>query len=215
MDNKLYSKIFLWMFVGLLITFGIGYFVSTNENMMLSLFSGGKYFLLVIAELAVVIFLSARIHKMSSTTAKICFILYSFLTGLTFSSIFIAYEIESIMLVFLISSFLFAIFALIGYMTNIDLSKLGTILLMMLVGIILCTIVNIFLGNETFDIIICCISIVVFLGFIAYDIQKIKNYSANSLIEPDNLAIIGALELYLDFINIFLDLLRLFGNSRD
>lgn len=214
MENKLYPKVFMWMFIGLLVTFLTGFFVSTNENMLLSIFSGGAYFFFVIAELAVVIFLSARIHKMKSTTAKICFILYSFLTGLTLSSIFVVYELESIMLIFLVAAFLFGVFGLIGYKTNIDLSKLGTILIMLLLGIIVCTVVNIFLGNETFDIIICIVSIVVFLGFVAYDIQKIKRLE-NSMMEEDKIAIIGALELYLDFINIFLDLLRLFGNSRD
>lgn len=214
MENKLYPKVFMWMFIGLLVTFLTGFFVSTNENMLSSIFSGGTYFLFVIAELVVVIFLSARIHKMKSTTAKICFIIYSFLTGLTFSSIFVVYELESIMLIFLVAAFLFGLFGLIGYKTNVDLTKFGTILLMLLLGIILCTVVNIFLGNETFDIIICIVSIIVFLGFVAYDIQKIKRLE-NSMIESDNLAILGALELYLDFINIFLDLLRLFGNSRD
>jgi len=214
MENKLYPKVFMWMAVGLLVTFLTGFIVSTNENMLLSIFGGGKYFFFIIAELAVVIFLSARIHKMKATTARICFILYSFLTGLTFSSIFVVYELESIMLIFLVAAFLFGVFAIIGYKTNIDLSKLGTILIMLLLGIIVCTVVNIFLGNETFDIIICIVSIVVFLGFVAYDIQKIKRLE-NSMMEEDKIAIIGALELYLDFINIFLDLLRLFGNSRD
>lgn len=214
MEKKLYPKVFMWMFIGLLVTFLTGFFVSTNENMLMSIFSGGAYFILVLLELGVVIFLSARIHKMSSTTAKICFILYSFLTGLTLSSIFVVYKLESIMLIFLVAAFLFGMFALIGYKTKIDLTRFGTILLMILLGIILCTVINIFLGNETFDIIICIISIIVFLGFVAFDIQKIKRLE-NSMIDRENLAIIGALELYLDFINIFLDLLRLFGDSRD
>lgn len=214
MEKKLYPKVFMWMFIGLLVTFLTGFFVSTNENMLMSIFSGGAYFILVLLELGVVIFLSARIHKMSSTTAKICFILYSFLTGLTLSSIFVVYKLESIMLIFLVAAFLFGMFAIIGYKTKIDLTRFGTVLLMMLLGIILCTVINIFLGNETFDIIICIISIVVFLGYVAYDIQKIRNLE-NSMIDRENLAIIGALELYLDFINIFLDLLRLFGDSRD
>lgn len=214
MEKKLYPKVFMWMFIGLLVTFLTGFFVSTNENMLMSIFSGGAYFILVLLELGVVIFLSARIHKMSSTTAKICFILYSFLTGLTLSSIFVVYKLESIMLIFLVAAFLFGMFAIIGYKTKIDLTRFGTVLLMMLLGIILCTVINIFLGNETFDIIICIISIIVFLGFVAFDIQKIKRLE-NSMIDRENLAIIGALELYLDFINIFLDLLRLFGDSRD
>ena len=214
MEKKLYPKVFIWMFIGLLVTFLTGFFVSTNENMLMSIFSGGAYFILVLLELGVVIFLSARIHKMSSATAKICFIIYSFLTGLTLSSIFVVYKLESIMLIFLVAAFLFGVFAIIGYKTKLDLTRFGTILLMMLLGIILCTVINIFLGNETFDIIICIISIIVFLGFVAFDIQKIKRLE-NSMIDRENLAIIGALELYLDFINIFLDLLRLFGDSRD
>ena len=214
MEKKSYPKVFMWMFIGLLVTFLTGFFVSTNENMLMSIFSGGAYFILVLLELGVVIFLSARIHKMSSATAKICFIIYSFLTGLTLSSIFVVYKLESIMLIFLVAAFLFGVFAIIGYKTKLDLTRFGTILLMMLLGIILCTVINIFLGNETFDIIICIISIIVFLGFVAFDIQKIKRLE-NSMIDRENLAIIGALELYLDFINIFLDLLRLFGDSRD
>lgn len=214
MEKKSYPKVFMWMFIGLLVTFLTGFFVSTNENMLMSIFSGGAYFILVLLELGVVIFLSARIHKMSSATAKICFIIYSFLTGLTLSSIFVVYKLESIMLIFLVAAFLFGVFAIIGYKTKLDLTRFGTILLMMLLGIILCTVINIFLGNETFDIIICIISIIVFLGFVAFDIQKIKRLE-NSMIDKENLAIIGALELYLDFINIFLDLLRLFGDSRD
>lgn len=207
-----YSKVFMWMFIGLLVTFITGYFVSTNENMLLAVFSGW-YFFLVIAELAVVIFLTARIHKMSETTAKISFILYSFLTGLTFSCVFVAFDITSIMYAFLISSLLFGIFALIGAFTKIDLSKLSTILLMLLVGIILCTLVNMFIGSESFNFALCIIGLVVFMLYVAYDMQKIKQLA--EIYDGDKLAIIGALELYLDFINIFLRLLELFGRNRD
>ena len=208
-----YSKIFMWMFIGLLVTFATGYFVSTNENMLMSIFSSNLYFILIIAELAVVIFLSARLHKMSETTAKISFILYSFLTGLTFSSVFVIYEITSILYVFLVSALVFGIFAVLGATTKIDLSKLGTILLMLLVGIIICTIINMFIGSEGFDLVICIIGLVVFMLYVAYDMQKIKQLE--NYYEGDKLAIIGALELYLDFINIFLRLLQLFGKSRD
>ena len=117
------------------------------------------------------------------------------------------------MLVFLVSSILFLIFALIGRFTKIDLTKIGTILMMMLLGIIICTVINIFLGNETFDIIISCVSVIIFLGFIAYDIQKIR--VMENYLPEENLAVIGAFELYLDFINVFLDLLRLFGKADD
>lgn len=213
MENKILSKVFLWMFAGLLVTFITGYTVSINENMLYNIFSGGTYIFIVVVELLLVIILSARIAKLKSTTAKILFLLYSFTTGLTFGSIFVVYELTSIMLIFLITSLLFGVFALIGYKTDIDLSKFSTYLLMMLVGIIICIIINMFLNNSTFDMFISCISVIVFLGFTAYDIQKVKDLEGQ--LPEDNLAIIGALELYLDFINIFLDLLKLFGRSDD
>lgn len=210
---KNYSKVFLWMFLGLLLTFITGIYVSTNENILIFLFKNNGFIFTVIAEIITVIFLTARIRKMSPTTARISFLLYSFLTGLTFSSIFLVYQLSSIMLIFLVAGVLFGIFALIGNYTSIDLTKFGTFLFMMLIGVIICIIVNLFLNNSTFDIIISSISIIIFLGYTAYDIQKIKQLE--DVIEEDNLAIYGALQLYLDFINILLDLLNLFGKSRD
>lgn len=213
MNKNVFSKVFLWMFIGLLVTFGVGYYVSTSETMLDKIFSSQMYWLFLIAELVVVIFLSARIHKMQPMTAKISFILYSFLTGLTFSSIFVVYNLTSILFVFLIAAGLFGLFALIGAFTKVDLTKLGTILMMMLLGIIVCVIVNMFVGSETFDLVLSSVSVIVFLGFTAYDIQKIKRFAGE--LPEENFAIYGALQLYLDFINIFLDLLNLFGSSKD
>lgn len=213
MENKIYSKIYLWLFIGLLVTFITGAYTATNEDALSVIFNNGYYWIFVILELGLAIFLAARIHKMQPTTARICYLLYSFITGLTFASLFVVYKLESIILVFAITSVLFLIFALIGSKTKMDLSKLGTYLIMMLIGIILCTIVNLFLQNSTFDIVISAISIIVFLGFIAYDMQKIKRLI--NYIPEENLPIIGAFELYLDFINVFIDLLRLFGKADD
>lgn len=210
---KNYSKVFLWMFLGLLLTFITGIYVSTNENILIFLFKNNGFIFAIIAEIITVIFLTARIKKMSPTTARISFLLYSFLTGLTFSSIFLTYKLSSIMLIFLVASILFGAFALIGNYTKIDLTKFSTFLFMMLLGIIICIIINLFLNNSVFDIIISSISIIIFLGYTAYDIQKIKQLEDE--IEEDNLAIYGALQLYLDFINILLDLLDLFGKGRD
>jgi len=212
-ENKLFSKIFFWMFIGLAITFGIGYYVSLNENMLFNVFS--KYYIfLIIAELVVVIWLSARINKMKPTTAKILFCLYSFITGLTFSSIFVVYHMTSIIMVFGITSLIFLIFALIGYYTNIDLTKLGIYLFMALLGVIICSIINMFVGSQTFDLGITIVCLVIFIAYIAYDVQIIKR-KLLYINEEDNLAIYGALQLYLDFINIFLRLLQLFGKNRD
>ncbi len=212
--NRVYSKVFGWMFIGLLLTFLTGYTVANNLDMLLFVYEGNKWIIFSIIEIVLVIFLSARIQKMSSITAKICFVIYSIVTGLTFSSIFIAYKLDSIIYVFGITALLFGIFALFGHFTKMDLSKISTYLFMGLIGIIICGIVNIFLGNETFDLVICVIGVIIFLGYTAYDVKKI-NYLSQAFAKEDNLAIYGALELYLDFINLFLKLLRLFAKRDD
>ena len=209
--SDILKKVFGWMFIGLLVTFVTGYVVSINPNMFYSMIN--SYLLLAIIEIVLVIILSARITKMNPLTARIMFILYSFVSGLTFSSIFVVYQMSSIMIVFLITALMFGMFSFVGYATKTDLTKIGTYLFIGLIAIIVSTIINIFIGNSMFEIIICSISILIFLGFTVYDIKKIK--SLESVIDEDNLAIYGALQLYLDFINIFIDLLRLFGNSRD
>lgn len=215
MENKLMSKVFLWMTLGLIVTFATGYFVSINEKMVLNIFQAGIHWVLMIVELGLVFFLSARLTRMSGTSAKIFFLLYSFVSGLTFSSIFIVYNLMSIFYVFIIAAIIFAIFGAIGYFTNLDLTKLGTFLLMALIAVIICMIINIFVSSSQFDFIISVLSILVFIGFTAYDVQKVKRLAEESDIPEDNLAIIGALELYLDYINIFLHLLSLIGDSKD
>lgn len=212
--DKVFSKVFMWLFIGLALTFGVAYTVSTNEAMVYNLFGDGKYLFVWIAELVVVIVLSLRIRKMSSMTATILYLLYSGLTGLTLSSIFIIYAITSIVWVFAITAGLLLIFGLIGYFTNLDLTKIGTFLIMGLLGVLLAYLVNVFIGSESLDMGLSVISIIIFLGFIAYDMQVIKR-NIYTIEDENNRAIYGAFQLYLDFINIFLDLLKLFGNSRD
>ena len=212
--NRVLSKTFLWMFLGLMVTFGVAYFLSQNDTMMYNLFSGKKYMIVWIAEIVVVMVLSLRIRKLSVMSARILFILYSLLTGVTVSTIFIVYSISSIIYVFLITSVLFLIFGLIGYFTKIDLSKLGSILMMALLGSLICVFINIFVRSETFDLVTTIIMVLIFLGYIAYDINVIKN-NYRDIQDEDKLVIYGALSLYLDFINLFLRLLRLFGKSND
>ena len=212
--NKIFPKVFMWMFVGLIITFGVGAFVMSNENMLYNIFETNLYWFIFVVQIAVVVWLSARINKMKEGTATVLFLLYSGLTGLTFSSIFVVFELDSIMMVFAITALLFAVFACIGYFTKMDLTKFGTYLLMALLGIILVSVINIFLGNDTLDLVLCIIGVLVFVGYTAYDMQKIKML-AITMENEHKVAIIGALELYLDFINLFLRLLQLFGNSRD
>ncbi len=212
--NKLFSKIFMWLCLGLLVTFGVAYTVSSNDNMVYNLFADGKYLIVWIVELVVVIILSARIHKMSYMTAIILFLLYSGLTGLTLSSIFILYEITSIIWIFAITGGLLLLFGLIGYATNIDLTKLSTFLFMGLLAMIIASLVNMFIGSETFDLMLCFIGIVIFIGYIAYDVQVVKR-NLYGIDDEDKLAIYGAFDLYLDFINLFVRLISLFGDRKD
>ena len=211
--SKFMSKVYLWMSIGLAITFVTGVTIAGNANVIETIFSTSLYWFIIIAEIITVIVLSARVNKMSYTGACIAFIIYSLLSGLTFSIIFIAYHITSIMYVFIITAGIMILFSIIGYFTKLNLTKLGSFLLMALIGIVIASILNALLINSgEFNIVLCIISILVFIGLIAWDTQNIKRmYEIN----PDNknLAIYGALQLYLDFINIFIDLLRLFGKD--
>ncbi|MBQ3435457.1 MAG: Bax inhibitor-1/YccA family protein [Bacilli bacterium] len=213
MKPSLYPKTFMWLFGGLLVSFITGYALYLNETILANVFSSKAMWLLIILELGVAIFFSVRIKKMSKVTAIFCYALYSFLTGFTFGVIFITYELASIILVFGITSVLFLIFALYGYFTKRDISKWGSFLLMALIGIILCSIVNIFLHSSVFDLVLSIVGIIIFLGFIAYDIQKLK--ALDDYIGEDKAAIFGAFQLYLDFINLFIRLLELFGKVKD
>ncbi len=211
---KVVPKIFGWMFLGLLVTFVTGFILSMSPyavNNVLSSLGGFGIILLAIIEIGLVIFLSARINKMSPLTAKICFLIYSFVTGFTFSVIFIAYDMQNIIFTFLIAAVVFALFALIGMTTKKDLTKLGTYLFMILLAVIICLIVNIFMQNSTFDLIISIVMVLIFFGFTAYDMQT--TLKMQGMMEEDNLAIYGALNLYLDFINIFLNLLDIFNRD--
>lgn len=214
MKNKFIGKTFLWMFLGLMITFLTGLSVTSNKTMLANIYNGPMLIILIIIELFLVIFLSARVMKLKPSTAKVLFILYSFINGLTLSSIFIYYELSSIIYVFFISSLIFFLFGLLGYFTKFDLTNIKTYLYMLLLGIIICLIINLFFNNSTFNLLISIIGLILFMGITAYDMQKLKNI-VNTNLPQDNYQIYCALSLYLDYINIFLHLLSLFGNSRE
>lgn len=212
-NNKIFTKIYGWMFIGLLISAITGYFISTNTNMLYNIFKPSVFMILVILEIGVSIWLTAGIRKMEVMTAKILFCLYSFITGVTFSIIFLAYRINSIVAIFALTSLIFAIMSLVGKFTNMDLTKLGTILLVGLIVIIIASLINLILGSVIFDLGITIIGIIIFIGYIAYDTQNIKKMALS--LEEDKAAIFCAFQLYLDFINLFVKLLRLFGKSKD
>lgn len=214
LEEKLFPKVFMWLFVGLFLSFLTGLYVASNANMIYNIVNKGLYLPLMLIEIGLVIYLSARINKMSYTSAVIAYIVYAIMSGLTLSVIFVAFSMTSVVSVFGITALIFLIFAGLGYVTKIDLTKLGTIAFMGLIGIIIVSIVNMFIGNNAIDLGIAIISIIVFIAFIAYDIQKIKRM-AYQIADPNKIAVIGALSLYLDFINLFIRLLSLFGRRRN
>lgn len=215
----LMRKVYVWMTLALVITGFTAYYVAHSESLMLALVTNQILFWgLAIAELALVIGLSAAINRLSLTTATLMFVLYSVINGATMSFIFLVYTQSSIVNVFFITAGTFAAMALFGYFTKADLSSLGKILIMALIGIIIATIVNIFTKSEGLTVILNYLGVLVFVGLTAYDSQKIKQML---MMAPDagegaqKIALLGALSLYLDFINLFLYLLRIFGSRRD
>lgn len=211
MQNEFLSKVFRWFGLGLLITFVTAFLVSTNLTLLALIFGTPAYIIILMAEIVVAIWLSSRIRKMESRLTKILYVAYTILTGLTFSSIFIAYEMESIIFVFLATSVIFLIFSLLGKNSKINLRKFGIYLFVGLLSILILSLINIFVMNNTLDMILCIVGVVIFIGYVYYDINKIVNYYDDT----DNMAVVGAFQLYLDFINIFLKLLRLFARERD
>lgn len=215
----LMRKAYLWMTLALVITGFTAYYVASSETLLTAIVTNQILFWgLLIAEIGLVIGLSAAINKLSLTTATLMFVLYSVINGATMSFIFLVYTASSITNVFFITAGTFAVMALFGYFTKTDLTSLGKILVMALIGIIIATIVNIFTKSAGFAMILNYLGVLVFVGLIAYDSQKIKHML---LAAPDagegaqKVALLGALSLYLDFINLFIYLLRIFGSRRD
>ena len=213
--NSLLSKVFGWLFIGLLITFVSGYLVSINENMMRDIFGSNLFLIFVVAEVIIALVLRIFLDKLNKVAAILLYIVYTILTGLTISTIFVAYKLPSIVIIFLVTSILFGIFALIGRFTKIDLSKFGIFLLIGIIAIIVLAIINALVGSEKLDILTCIIGVVIFIGYIAYDVNRITKSEEMEGIEESNYPIIFAFDLYIDFINLFIDLMRLFGDSND
>ncbi|MDR3646223.1 MAG: Bax inhibitor-1/YccA family protein [Candidatus Babeliales bacterium] len=212
------SKVYGWMALGLSIT-GLVAFYTANSPYMINLLFGtpGLLMVLMLVNFALVISLSAAIHKISTTTAQMAFIAYSALTGLTLSSVFLVYTMSSIAVVFFLAAAMFGAMALYGHFTQADLSEMGSALTMCLFGIILSSFVNMFLQNSAFDYALSFFGVIVFTLLTAYDAQKIKMlaHAASTHEDATKLSITGALTLYLDFINLFLYLLKFMGKKRD
>lgn len=213
------AQVYGWMTVGLLLTAFIAWYAAHSPAFIELLYTNRLFFFgLVIAQLAVVFVLSGLINRLSAGVMTTLFMLYSALTGLTLSSIFIVYTYSSIASTFVVTGGMFGVMSLWGYTTKRDLSGWGNMLFMALIGIILASLVNFWLKSEALMWAVTYIGVVVFVGLTAYDTQKLKNIGEQiDVRDSSNLrkySILGALTLYLDFINLFLMLLRIFGNRR-
>lgn len=215
----LMRKVYLWMTLALMITGITAAGVANSPNILALIYSSQVVMWgIIIAEFGLVIYISARLEKLSLSSATTLFALYSILNGVMLSSIFLLYSTAIISKVFFITAGTFGVTALYGYATKKDLSSLGNILFMALIGLVIATVVNVFMKSAMFDLILSYIGVIIFVGLTAWDSQKIKHMM---MVQQDadesaqKLALIGALSLYLDFINLFLYLLRIFGRSND
>ncbi|MFM7023030.1 MAG: Bax inhibitor-1 family protein [Flavobacteriales bacterium] len=212
------SKVYAWMSAALLVTGITAMLTAMNKELMLGIYSNIMvFYVLIFAQIGLVWYLSARIQSMSSQTATYLFFAYSVLNGLTLASIFIVYEMGTIATTFFITAGTFTAMSAYGYYTKKDLTSVGKIAMMALIGIIIASVVNIFMEAEMLEAIINYAGVLIFVALTAYDTQKIKEMSAGEAGSESfkKLSIMGALTLYLDFINLFLFLLRIVGGRSD
>ncbi|HBB25837.1 MAG TPA: hypothetical protein DCZ59_06175 [Bacteroidetes bacterium] len=209
------QRVYAWMVGGLLLTGATAFMVSGSEVLLAAIFGTPLKWVVLLAPIAMVWFLAARVDQMQPSTAAGLFIAYSIANGLSFAAIFLVYDLGSIFQVFLISAGMYGAAAAYGFLTKRDLSGMGSFLFMGLIGLILASIVNVFLGSSALEFAVSVIGVLIFTGLTAYDMSRIKEqaivmYAGEGLAHKR--AIVGALSLYLNFINLFLYLLRLFGN---
>jgi FtsH-binding integral membrane protein len=220
--NTFLNKLFIWMGVGMFITAIVSYlFVTTPYLLSLLTNTTGITsfgYVITFAPIGFVLLMSFQFNRLSYLALLILFLLYAATMGVSLSFIFLIYTSESIFNIFIIATLMFGSMGVVGYVTKIDLTKTGSFFGMALVGIIIASLINMFLKSDPLSYIISFISVVVFCGLTAWDIQKLKHLSEDSEINnltKSKMGILGALTLYLDFINLFLSLLRLFGNKRN
>lgn len=219
LQNAFINRVYGWMCAALALTGGVAWFTAQNPAMIQFIFQRGFFWVLIVATFLIVVGLSAMINRISASAATAAFVVYSAMEGLLFSSIFVAYTGSSIATTFFATSLTFGATSLVGYLIKADLSGFGRFLLFGLIGFLIGSVINIFWANSGFDVFLTYAGIFLFAGLAAYDTQKIKMMSLNvgDMAREDGrkLAVVGALMLYLDFINLFLLLLRIFGGRRD
>ncbi len=215
----LFRSVYVWMTLALAITGFVALYVAKSYTLLNAMAENSFLFWgLLIAEVGLVMYLSARIHRISFSTATILFIVYSVLNGVTMSILFMVYTMSSIATTFFVTAGTFGATALYGYVTKKDLTRIGNLCIMGVIGLIIASLVNFFLQNSMMDLIISYIGVLLFVGLTAYDSQKIKQLLSDDSIEinetTQKIALMGSLTLYLDFINLFIYLLRILGDRK-
>ncbi len=219
--NEIFRKVYQYMALGLIITAFTAYFTASSPSVLRMLFSSSAPLIVIaIVELALVIILSSMINKLSTGTALIIFAGYSVLNGLMFSSILLVYTASSIYQAFFTTAGMFAAMSIYGIYTKRDLTSMGSFLHMGLWGLLIALVINLFVGSSMIELLTSVLGVIIFLGLTAYDTAKIKNLAEGYGWEIDGtiagrIAVIGALELYLDFINLFLYMLKFMGKRKD
>ena len=211
-EREFIRSVYAWMFGGLLLTTAAALWVLFSPALQQLVFGTPLRWVLLFGELGLVFWLSFRITKMSAASAASAFLVFSLLNGLTLSSIFFVYNLPTIYQAFLSAAGMFGAMSIYGLVTKRDLTSWGSFFFMGLIGVLICSVINLFLRSSALGFAVSIIGVFVFLGLTAWDTQKLKAYATAPELR-ENLAIIGALALYLDFINLFLMLLRLFGGG--
>jgi FtsH-binding integral membrane protein len=218
-QNALLRSVYNWMMIGLFVSGALAFWVTTNERAMELLFGNSwAMFVLIIVELGLVVRLTRSLDKITASNAAVMFLTFSAVNGLTLSSVFLIYTMSSIFSTFLVTGLTFGVTSLFGYSTKRDLTSMGHYLFMALIGLIIAVVVNLFMQSSTFDLLISGAGVIIFVGLTAWDTQKIKRMGEQVDRTAGEafgkIAIVGALALYLDFINLFLMLLRFMGDRR-
>ncbi len=220
-ETNLMYRVYAWMCYGLLLTTATAYYVASSPAIMKLIFHDHSFIIpmvLFLIQIGLVIALSAFIQKMTFSSAVILFSLFALSMGVTLSVIFIAFTLQSIFSTFLVASGMFGAMAIYGYVTKADLTSMGSFLFMALIGLIIGGFVNMFLHSEKFNYVLSAIGVLVFTLLTAYDVQKIKRMTQDMLEDKETMAkvtIVGAMTLYLDFVNLFLYLLQFMGRRRE
>ena len=206
MNNKFLSEVYKWLAIGLLITFGCGYFLSLNTELFASIINA--YALFAIIEVVLGLVMIFALHKLSDTAVKTMYLIYTAITGITFGSIFLYYEMSSILFVFLATAVIFGVLGFVGKNIKANLNGFGTFLFVALLAALILMLVNAFVGSETLDLGLTIVVLLIFCGYVVVDIWRISRMNGE---QEEKYAVFWAFQLYLDIINIIIKLLQLFG----